>query len=140
MYRPESLGFRPPPWDRLKIRLAAAETRQPARGLALDQRLERLADQRRFLAYPGVSLRLGQKRVVQSNRRPHFSPPAPIITDSSFDVAIIAGGRHARCFGRIDAGPTVEWGRGLPMAKPGLQSGQDRSAIPAGEAKPRSEE
>src|SRR5262249_25063811 len=75
MCRRGSRGFRAPPRYLLETRLAAAEPRQPTRGLALDQGFERLADERRFLADPGVELGVSEQLIVQGKCRPHFPDP-----------------------------------------------------------------
>jgi hypothetical protein len=54
-------------------RVAAAETREPARAFSLDQRLERLADQGRILLEASESLRLRNQLVIEREGRAHRS-------------------------------------------------------------------
>src|SRR5579862_9092474 len=92
MHRPGSPAFRPAPRNGSKIGFAAAEPRQPARRFALDQRVERLADQRRFLLYSRIELGLCHQIVIEGDGRPHgFSPhlSAPVL--SSIDAEFNAG-------------------------------------------------
>lgn len=56
---------RPPARRRLGFRLGAAETRQPARALALDQGFEGLAHERGLFADAGEGLGFGEEVVIE---------------------------------------------------------------------------
>src|SRR3990167_10085319 len=75
MYRRGSLTPRPPAGRRFGRRLAASQPGKPARALALDEGLERLADKARFLVNAGQGLRLGQQFVIKGKRGAHFLKP-----------------------------------------------------------------
>jgi hypothetical protein len=55
--------------------LTAAQTRQSPRAFSLDESFERLADQAGFFRQAGQGLSLGNKLIVQSERRAHFDGP-----------------------------------------------------------------
>jgi hypothetical protein len=68
-----------------KRRIAAAEARQPARALALDQRRERLAHKCCLLLRAGEPLCLGEQIIVEGECRPHRRLPSVAPTSASND-------------------------------------------------------
>jgi hypothetical protein len=62
---------RPAPGTGSRVRIAAAEAGEPARRLALDQRLQRFADKRRFFLDPGIFLSVGDELVVEGEGGAH---------------------------------------------------------------------
>lgn len=64
-------GPRPPPTNSAELRLAATEPRETLRALALDQGVERKADERRLLLRPSEPLSFGNLLVVECDGRAH---------------------------------------------------------------------
>jgi hypothetical protein len=95
---------RAPTRNRAKLGLCAAEPRQSTRSLTLDQRLQRLADERRLLLQSGIFSGFGQQFVVDCDRGSHCISSATS-NIASFDVDFHATFRQSRGYETAGALP-----------------------------------